>query len=230
MTGAPPALKADFLCGASSSKRFPEPLAFELAFLGRSNCGKSSLLNFFLGRKNAARVSSLPGRTREINFFRVLFAKGADPFLIADLPGYGFAAAPKAVVRGWRDLAESYLASPGRRKALLLTDARRGIAAEEEMLLNLLEHLETPVVLVATKCDKLGRGELALRERELKTVLNGRAPLVLSSTLKRLGREELIKIALPEECREAASALRGKESASGGGKDPKGGGSGAERA
>jgi GTP-binding protein len=200
MTALPPSLSAEFAAGAASASQFPDPLGFELAFLGRSNCGKSSLLNYFLGRKALARVSSSPGRTREINFFRVALAKGAEPFWVADLPGYGFAAAPKAMVEGWRTLAESYLAAKRGQKALLLVDVRRKLAREEEMLLDFLDYVSIPGVLVATKADKLTRSELQKRERELRAALSGRAPLVLTSALKGQGRGALIKEAVPEEC------------------------------
>jgi GTP-binding protein len=196
----PPALDADFVLGAVSERQFPEPLGFELAFLGRSNCGKSTLLNYFLGRKGLARVSSTPGRTREINFFKVTLSRGASPFWVADLPGYGFASAPKAMVEGWRGLVESYLSSPRGQKALLLMDVRRSLATEETMLLDLLDHLSVPSILVATKCDKLTRSQAMAKERDLKEGLAGRAPLVLSSALDRLGREELMLAALPPEC------------------------------
>jgi GTP-binding protein len=197
MPAAPPALSADFALGAASAGQFPGPLGFELAFLGRSNCGKSSLLNYFLGRKGLARVSSTPGRTREINFFRVTLAKGAEPFWVADLPGYGFAAAPKAQVESWRPLAESYLGAGRCRKAFLLLDARRGPAPEEGLLLDLAGGLSIPLALVLTKCDKLSRSEALKRKGALERALAGRAPVILSSALRRRGREELLREAVP---------------------------------
>ncbi|MDR2340196.1 MAG: ribosome biogenesis GTP-binding protein YihA/YsxC [Deltaproteobacteria bacterium] len=197
MPTAPPALSADFVLGAASARQFPEPLGFELAFLGRSNCGKSSLLNYFLGRKGLARVSSTPGRTREVNFFKVILAKGAEPFWVADLPGYGFAQAPKAQVEAWGPLAESYLAAKRGQKAFLLMDARRKLADEERLLLGLLGDLSVPLILVLTKCDKLTRSETIKRRKELERELGGRAPVALSSALKGQGREGLMAQAIP---------------------------------
>lgn len=191
----PPAFQADFLVSAAARRQFPDGTWPEVALLGRSNAGKSSLLNRWLGRKNLARVGATPGRTRQINFFKVAWLKEADPFCVADLPGYGFAAAPKSMVVSWQDLVAEYLES-GRpfRAALLLMDIRRNPQEEEHNLLAWLESLNIPAVVVATKADKFGPGQRSQRLNEIKKLLGlPDLPLAFSSTTG-LGREKLIEI------------------------------------
>jgi GTP-binding protein len=194
------AFQADFIAGAASPRQFPEPYPFEIAFMGRSNCGKSSTLNRFLGRKALARVSSQPGRTREINFFKVSWIKGTQPFLVADLPGYGYARAPGKTVRSWKDLVEGYLSQERGQRAALLLDARRDLAKEEFTLLRSLEELSIPSVLVATKADKLSRSQGALRLRAYRSSLGSlsdKVPVLLFSALSGRGKEELLKAIFP---------------------------------
>ncbi|MDR2459220.1 MAG: ribosome biogenesis GTP-binding protein YihA/YsxC [Deltaproteobacteria bacterium] len=192
----PPALNAEFILGAVKSTKFPQPLDLELAFMGRSNCGKSSTLNRFVGRKSLARVSGTPGRTREINFFKVSWTKESSPFLIADLPGYGFAKVPKKMVESWEALVGSYLSAPRNQKAFLLVDSRRKITQDELMLLDSLDKLSIPTCVVATKSDKLSFSELsktlALWKKELRSGVNTLA----FSALTGRGRQELYNFAL----------------------------------
>jgi GTP-binding protein len=187
----------EFVLGAAGTHQFPEPLGWEAAFMGRSNSGKSSMLNRLLGRKAMARVSAEPGRTREINFFRVLWRRGTEPFYVADFPGYGFARAPKDKVRGWASLAGGYLAGRRGQKSFLLVDIRRSLGEDEFMLLDLFRKLGTPVVLVATKCDKLTRNGKAAKLAEWRSALPGDVPLLPFSALTGEGREELILEAMP---------------------------------
>jgi GTP-binding protein len=187
----------EFVLGAASPDQFPEPLCWEAAFMGRSNSGKSSMLNRLLGRKSMARVSSEPGRTREINFFRVVWRKGGEPFYVADFPGYGFARAPRGKVLGWGRLAGSYLAGGRGQKSFLLVDIRRRLGEDEHMLLELLGKLGSPAVLVATKCDKLPRSRREARLAEWRRELPPGVPLLAFSSLTGEGREELILEAMP---------------------------------
>lgn len=121
--------------------------------VGRSNVGKSSLINALLGRKRLARVSKTPGRTREIHFYEV-----GDRFCLVDLPGYGFASAPPQVRQRWGPLIESYLStSPRLVGVVLLLDARRGPSAEDRAMLDQLARLGTPTLFALTKVDKLPR-------------------------------------------------------------------------
>jgi GTP-binding protein len=134
-----------------------------VAFAGRSNVGKSSLLNRLAGRRALARVSKTPGRTQQINFFEV-----GGRVVFVDLPGYGYARVPRAVQAGWRVLVEHYL---GTRQALravvVIVDVRRGVEVEERQLLDYLATHDLPVILVATKVDKLGRDA---RARQLRAI------------------------------------------------------------
>ncbi len=141
----------DFLKGAVAMDGLPPPDRLEVCFAGRSNVGKSSLINALTGRKNLARASNTPGRTQEINYFTV----GEDRYLV-DLPGYGFAEAPKAIVEKWQRLLKAYLA--GRqtlRRAFVLIDTRHGIKAVDEEILTLLDRSAVTFQVVLTKADKV---------------------------------------------------------------------------
>jgi GTP-binding protein len=190
---SPPAFGADFVVSAAQRDQFPDPLSMEVALLGRSNSGKSSLLNRWIGRKSLARVSGTPGRTRLINFFKITWQKGSFPFYVADLPGYGFAAAPKAMVAGWQQLVDDYLSSPRpQRLALLLMDIRRDPQEEERNLTAWLEDLGLDYRLVATKSDKLGPSARAKRLTFIQKGLNLPQKPLFFSSLTGEGREELI--------------------------------------
>ncbi|MDR1870685.1 MAG: ribosome biogenesis GTP-binding protein YihA/YsxC [Deltaproteobacteria bacterium] len=195
MAETPPAYLADFALSAATAKQFPEPLTFEAALLGRSNSGKSSLLNRWLGRKALARVSKTPGRTRLVNFFKVAWVKDDPPFWAADLPGYGFAAAPKDMVASWEALVRNYLeAARPNRLAFILMDIRRDPQAEEFNLCAWLGALNLPYRFIATKCDKLAANAKAKRLTVIQKSLNlAEKPLVFSA-LTGEGREELIAL------------------------------------
>jgi len=131
----------------------------EVAFAGRSNVGKSSLINKLLHRKKFARVSNTPGRTREINFFAV-----NQQFVLADLPGYGYARISKEKQSAWRPLIEGYLGrSPQLKGVVQLLDVRHAPSDDDLQMLEFLAHLGTPTIVVATKIDKLRRAERAER-------------------------------------------------------------------
>ena len=141
----------DFVKGVVAMEGLPPPDRAEVCFAGRSNVGKSSLINALTGRKNIARASNTPGRTQEINYFNL----GAEHYLV-DLPGYGFAEAPVAVVAKWQRLLKAYLA--GRqtlRRAFVLIDTRHGIKAVDEEILTLLDRSAVTFQVVMTKADKV---------------------------------------------------------------------------
>ena len=141
----------------------PEPRLPELAFAGRSNVGKSSLINKLVRRKKAARVSNTPGRTREINFFDV-----NGQFVLADLPGYGYARVSKEAKAAWRPLIEGYLRrSPALKGVALLLDARRAPTEDDLYMLEFLADVGTPTIVVATKIDKLSKAQRSTRIEEL---------------------------------------------------------------
>jgi len=151
-------LPCGFLKGVVAADALPAPRALEVAFAGRSNVGKSSLLNALAGRRALARTSNTPGRTREINFFTL-----GDEVYLVDLPGYGYAKAPKAQVRDWTRLIEDYL--KGRAalaRVFLLIDARHGLKATDDAILALMDQCAVSYQAVLTKADKVG--EKALEE------------------------------------------------------------------
>ena len=154
-TGADPLVvrQLEFLGGMAGAGGWrPESSLPEVAFAGRSNVGKSSLLNALLRRKKAARVSKTPGRTREINFFRV-----NDAFVLVDLPGYGYARVAKDRQAEWRPLIEGYLrTSPTLRGLVLLLDSRRDPSDDDRAMLSFLADNGTPVLVAITKMDKFG--------------------------------------------------------------------------
>jgi GTP-binding protein len=150
----------EFLGGMASNGAWrPESKLPEVAFAGRSNVGKSSLINALLRRKKVARVSNTPGRTREINFFAV-----NDAFVLADLPGYGYARISKEKKAAWRPLIEGYLSgSPALKGVAQLLDARRIPSEDDLHMLEFLASLGTPTIVIATKVDKLRGAERAGR-------------------------------------------------------------------
>ena len=147
-----------FLKSAPSLKFLPDADVLEVAFAGRSNVGKSSLLNKLTNRNNLARTSNTPGRTQELNFFEV-----GDPlrFRLVDMPGYGFAKAPKDVVKKWRFLVNDYLR--GRavlKRALVLVDSRHGLKDIDLEIMKMLDDAAVSYHLVLTKADKIKASEL----------------------------------------------------------------------
>ncbi len=163
---APPTiLQARLLGTFPDPKQLPPPVTREIAFAGRSNVGKSSLMNALMGRRNLVRTSSTPGCTRQLGFFEVEL-RDQGQLILVDLPGYGFARRSKQERAGWAQLIEHYLlARPALSAVVLLADCRRGFEEEEQQLLSLLSQdvrgirRAPPIVPVATKLDKLPRAE-----------------------------------------------------------------------
>ncbi|PZT85583.1 MAG: YihA family ribosome biogenesis GTP-binding protein [Citromicrobium sp.] len=150
--------RVDFLLSAPQLKFLPEPTVPEIAFAGRSNVGKSSLLNALTGRKAIARASVTPGRTQELNFFEV-----GDPtlFRLVDMPGYGFAKAPVKVVERWKNLVRTYLR--GRQvlaRNLVLVDSRHGLKDVDREMMKMLDEAAVGYRVVLTKADKIKASEL----------------------------------------------------------------------
>jgi len=155
---------ARFVAGAASPDRIPPATVPEVALAGRSNVGKSSLLNRLVGRRSLARVGKTPGRTQQINFFAI-----GDELMLVDLPGYGFARVPLPVKEAWRRLVESYLEGrDGLGGVVVLVDSRRGLLDEDRDLIDYLGSIEIPCCIAVTKIDKLKRSERAVQLRQLE--------------------------------------------------------------
>lgn len=155
--------EVEFLKGVVSMDGLPPADRLEICFAGRSNVGKSSLINALTGRRALARTSNTPGRTQEINFFTV----GETHYLV-DLPGYGFAKAPLPVVEKWQSLLKAYLSGRANlRRAFLLIDMRHGVKPVDSQIMTLLDKAAVPFQTVLTKADKISRAD---QERTLSQV------------------------------------------------------------
>ena len=158
----------DFLKSAPQLQHLPDPTVPEIAFAGRSNVGKSTLINAVTNRSKLARASNTPGRTQELNYFDV----GRDPpvFRLVDMPGYGFAEAPKDMVKRWRFLINDYLR--GRqvlKRALVLVDARHGLKDVDRVVMKMLDDAAVSYHLVLTKADKIKPTELEKTVEAIRT-------------------------------------------------------------
>jgi GTP-binding protein len=152
----------DFIWGATSAEALPPEKLNEIAFVGRSNAGKSSLVNALTGRKSLARVSQTPGATRQINFFNL-----ADRLMLVDLPGYGFAKRSKTESEAWQEMIFAYLRRRARlRRVALLIDSRRGVIDSDVQVMDLLDRAAVSYGLVLTKGDEL---KPAARPKALET-------------------------------------------------------------
>lgn len=181
--------KLEFIGGMASAAGWrPATELPEIAFAGRSNVGKSSLLNRLVRRKAFARVSRTPGRTREINFFKV-----NDQFILADLPGYGYARISKEKKADWKPLIEGYLRlTPALAGVVQLLDIRRDPSDDDMAMLDYLAELEIPAVVVLTKIDKVGRSALDERARDITESLSlSREQVIRFSATTGEGRDDL---------------------------------------
>jgi GTP-binding protein len=175
-----------FLMGAAAIAGLPEPDLPEVAFAGRSNVGKSSLINAVTGRKELARASNEPGRTREVNFFVLDDEAGQGRLRLVDLPGYGFAKVSRDAARKFQNLGRSYLRGrPNLKRAYLLIDARHGLKPVDGEALDAFDQAAVSYQIVLTKADKLKSAEVAkVTEATLKAVAKRPAafPRVLATS------------------------------------------------
>ncbi len=178
---------SEFITGAVEPKQFPENNLPEIAFVGRSNVGKSSLINNLLNRRALARIGNTPGKTREINFFLI-----NESFRFVDLPGFGFAKVSKKEKARWRKYIESYLCSKRNIKAIVhVVDARHPGLENDLIMADFLNNTELLSCIVANKVDKLKQNDIAKSSREIIEIF-GKEP-ILYSTLKNRGKAELWK-------------------------------------
>jgi GTP-binding protein len=187
-------IPARFVTSAANPADFPPPTLPEIAVVGRSNVGKSSLINALVGQDGLARTSRTPGRTRLVNWFEI---GSRPPFFLVDLPGYGYAEVSQAVRETWRPLIETYL----ERRAslagvLLLVDIRRNALDEELDFVPWLAQRETPLVVALTKADKLPKSKRALEAARAKKLLGLRRDPACVSILSGEGIEPLFRAIL----------------------------------
>lgn len=192
-----------FVLGVTSA--LPESTLPEFAFAGKSNVGKSSLLNALVNRKALARTSAQPGKTQTINFYRV---NGAVYFV--DLPGYGYASASEAVKASWGKMIERYLHEDKQLRAVfLLLDLRHAPSENDVLMYNWITDQGLPAVLVGTKADKLKRSQLEKQKKLLRETLGApkETPLILFSSVTKQGREELLRL-VAEMAKQASVRLQ----------------------
>jgi len=188
--------KAEMVITAGMTSQFPKHDLPEIAFAGKSNVGKSSLLNAMLNRKSLARTSSQPGKTQTINFYSV-----QDTFMFVDLPGYGYAKVSKSEREKWGKLIEGYLEKREQlQKIILLIDIRHEVGANDKMMYDWIKHYHNEVIVVATKMDKIKRSQV---QKQLSVIrkglgLSGADKLIAFSSETKQGKDELWKII--EEC------------------------------
>ena len=181
--------KADFVKSAVYEKDYPEQLdKIEFAFVGRSNVGKSSLINSLTSRLKLARTSKTPGRTQLINYFLI-----NDEFYIVDLPGYGFAKVPKEMKKQWGKTMERYIASKRKKLVFVLLDIRRVPSDEDIEMLEWLEYNDMDYKIIFTKIDKLSNNERAKQLKAIKTrLVFDNEDVFFHSALTNKGRDEIL--------------------------------------
>jgi GTP-binding protein len=180
-------LSAEFVISAVAPRQFPADNKPQIAFAGRSNVGKSSIINSLLHRKNLVKTSTTPGKTQLINFFIV-----NHNFYFVDLPGYGYARAPQAVTDAWAPMIEGYLKdSPELAAVVVLLDSRRTPDERDAHLLEWLRQYDIPAICALTKIDKLNRQESDRARRDVGSALGITDSLVVTSAKSGQGTKEL---------------------------------------
>lgn len=182
--------KAELEAVTARKDQYPEDNLKEIAFAGRSNVGKSSLLNLLTMRKKLAKVSGNPGKTRTINFYRI-----NDAFRIVDLPGYGYAKVSKSISENWGSMMETYFENrQGLIKVVQLVDIRHAPSKQDIEMYHYLRHYGLDGLVVATKADKVSRNEMNKYIRQIRTSLklSQEDKVIPVSSLKKTGHEELL--------------------------------------
>jgi GTP-binding protein len=178
---------AKFVLSANAADQFLPDIGREVAIAGRSNVGKSSAINVIVNRRQLARTSKSPGRTRLVNFFLLRKDKR-----LVDLPGYGFARVPESVQRHWGELLQTYFEERNSLRGLLLVvDIRRQLTDFDRQMLSFSDSVKLPVHVLLTKADKLKRGQARSELLKVQKELNGQASIQLFSALKRQGVDEV---------------------------------------
>lgn len=180
--------KSEYVKSCVKEIDYPESKGVEFAFVGRSNVGKSSLINTILNRKNLARTSKTPGRTQLINFFLV-----NDSFFFVDLPGYGFAKVPGSMKKDWNKTITNYLSSNRKKIVFVLLDIRRVPSKDDLEMLKWLEYYNTDYNIIFTKTDKLSKAQIQKQLKEIKEYLVfENNDVFFASSLTRNGVDDII--------------------------------------
>ena len=179
---------AEFVTSATKPSQYPPEELPEIAFAGRSNVGKSSLINVLVNRKHLVKTSSTPGRTQLVNFFDI-----NQRITLVDLPGYGYARVPAPVKKKWGPMIETYLSGRSTLKGVVvILDIRRTPREEEHNLIAWLEHYAIPIILVLTKVDKLSKTKQAKQRAAVaRSLALDAGDLILFSAKSRIGREDV---------------------------------------
>jgi GTP-binding protein len=184
--------ESTFLKSVANLKDRPLPLRSEFAFSGRSNVGKSSLINIILERKNIAKVSRSPGKTRNINYYLI-----NDHFYLVDLPGYGYAKVSGAEQKRWQKLIETYIINNASLKLVfILIDSRVGLKDSDRQLIDWLQFNQVKFQIILTKSDKINKNIQISRKAEIKAILSEKIhhPSVLFSAKSKTGKQEILNI------------------------------------
>jgi GTP-binding protein len=182
-------MQVEFLASAVKPDQYPTEVRPEIALSGRSNVGKSSLINCLVNRKNIARISSRPGKTQTINFFLV-----NEAVVFADVPGYGFAKVSKSIRESWGKMMEAYFTKREYLASVVqIVDLRHPPSKEDQYMYQFLKHNQIPVIIAATKTDKLPRSKWQKHLKQVKEVLSmdSSDSLILFSAETKMGRDEL---------------------------------------
>lgn len=179
---------AEFVTSAVKPSQYPQAMLPEIAFAGRSNVGKSSLINTLLNRKRLVKTSSTPGRTQLINFFNI-----NERFCFVDIPGYGYAKVPAAIRKKWGPMIETYLSKRETLKGVVvILDLRRKPSPEDLTLIDWLRHLNISQILVLTKADKLSKNKQRKQIKIIQEILPDHGEdLILFSAKTRLGKDKV---------------------------------------
>ena len=183
--------QSEFIKSAVMPSQYPEHVGVEIAFVGRSNVGKSSLINSLTNRRKLAKVSNTPGRTRLINFFLI-----NNEFYFVDLPGYGYAKVSKVEKAKWGEYIEAYLHNrPQLKRVVLLVDSRHKPTGDDIMMYNWIKYYGHDVLVVVTKSDKLTKNELAKSSKVIRETLKvGKEDnIIFYSSVTKAGREQLLE-------------------------------------
>lgn len=184
--------QSEFIISAVRPEQYPSDNRVEVAFVGRSNVGKSSLINNLTNRRKLAKTSSTPGKTRLINFFLI-----NNDIYFVDLPGYGYAKVSKDEKAKWGNIVETYLMKrPQLSRVLLLVDSRREPTEDDILMYNWIKHYGYEVIIIATKSDKITKNEMAKSDKIIRKTLKlpNEQKIIYYSSLKRTGREEVLDV------------------------------------